>query len=753
MISNSLEETFNRALAIACDFKHDYATLEHLLLALSEDIHAYYIMNKCHANIKQLKLDISAFLLNDMSSMICNSILEPRPTIGFQRVIYKATEHAKSIKQKEITGANVLIEFFTESDSYCVYLLYKHDVNCLEALNHLMNYQSQNNKGQTFSNYGESDYSKTDLNSKVSIHNEVSQKSLLDEYCVNLNQKAIDGEIDKLIGREKEIERTIDILLRRNKNNPLYIGNPGVGKTIIAEGLAMKITNNETPHVLANITIYSLDMGCLLAGTRYRGDFEERLKMIIQKISSDPNAILFIDEIHSIIGAGSTNGSSLDASNLLKPALARGNFRCIGSTTYKEYITNFSKDMALVRRFQTIDISEPSIDDTIDILNGIKHCYEKYYRTKYTAQAIDIAPRLAKRYISDRMLPDTAIDIIDEAGAAHKRSNKHTHINLSDIENAVSSITKIPCQELSYSDTKKIKTLDKTLKKVIFGQDEAIAKLVSCIKLSKAGIRAHNKPIANYLFTGSTGVGKTELAKQLAIHMNMNLARFDMSEYMEAHTISRMIGSPPGYIGYDKGGLLTDIISRHPYSILLLDEIDKAHTEVYNILLQIMDYGCITDATGRIINFKNVIIIMTSNIGKNDNNKGPLGFGNNELDYSTSLEEHFSPEFCNRLDAIITFNHISHQIMKKIITKLITQVQDNVKDTVKLKISPMVIDYLAKIAYSRKFGVRYVERMISSQISEQLAEQILFNKKALKKNNKLLAKMKGKNQIELLSVA
>ncbi|MBQ4874668.1 MAG: AAA family ATPase [Rickettsiaceae bacterium H1] len=751
MISNSLEETLNRALSIAYDLRHQYATLEHLLLSLTEDIHAYYILNKCNANIVKLKEEITSFLSGSipMSSILFDYIVESKPTMGFQRVIYKAMQHAKNIKQKEITGANLLIEFFTESDSYSVYLLYKHNVTCLEVLNHLLNYQGKDNKNQNFSGYVSLN-NETKLNLNNKHHDDMlSSSSILEEYCVNLNKKAIQGGVDKLIGRESEIERTIDVLLRRNKNNPLYVGDPGVGKTAIVEGLALKIVNCEVPAILADMTIYALDMGCLLAGTRYRGDFEERMKIVIQEITSKRNSILFIDEIHTIIGAGSTNGSSLDASNLLKPALARGDFRCIGSTTYKEYNLGFAKDMALARRFQKIDISESSVEETIEILNGIKPYYERYYGTKYTNQAINAAVKLAKRYIGDRMLPDSAVDIIDEVGAYHKRTGNTKPIKLYDIENVVSNITKIPCEQLSCSDNKRIKSLDKLLKKEIFGQDEAIDRLVSCIKLSKAGMRDSKKPIGSYLFAGSTGVGKTELAKQLAKHMNMHLARFDMSEYMESHTVSRMIGSPPGYIGYDKGGLLTDTIARHQYSVLLLDEIEKAHKEVYNVLLQIMDYGCVTDSTGRLVNFNNVIIIMTTNIGGEELNKGPLGFGQNNIDSSKFMEDYFSPEFRNRIDSIITFNHIEREIMNKIVMKLVAQVQHYAEDKVKLKISQEVMDYLTNVAYNKKMGVRYVERMITSKISEKLADKILFDKGKIKKSRMVCAKMKDKNMIEL----
>ena len=749
MLSNSLEETLNRSLSIAYDFHHEYATLEHLLLSLTEDIHAYYILNKCNTNVLKLKEEITVFLANNMSSILFDNILESKPTIGFQRIIHRALQNAKNIGQKEITGANILIEFFTESDSYSVYLLYKHNVTCLEVLNHLLSYQKNNN--QNFPDYLMVNNNKAHFNSKANPSVETLQTSILDEYCVNLNKKAMQGEIDKLIGRENEIERTIDILLRRNKNNPLYVGDPGVGKTAIVEGLALKIVNHEVPAVLANMNIYALDIGSVLAGTKYRGDFEERMKMIIHEITSKNNTVLFIDEIHTIIGAGSTNGSSLDASNLLKPILARGNFRCIGSTTYKEYNGSFAKDAALARRFQKIDISEPSVEDTIKILNGIKPYYERYYDTKYSNQAINIAAKLAKRYISDRMLPDAAVDIMDEVGAYHKRINNKKQIKVNDIEYIVSSITKIPCSRLSCSDNQQIKSLDKLLKKDIFGQDEAIDKLISCIKLSKAELRDSRKPIGSYLFAGSTGVGKTELAKQLAKHMNMHLARFDMSEYMESHSISRMIGSPPGYVGYDTGGLLTDTITRHQYSVLLLDEIEKAHMEIYNILLQIMDYGCVTDTSGRSVNFNNVIIIMTTNIGGDQLSKGPIGFAKNDVDISKAIEDYFSPEFRNRLDSVITFNQIEHDIMKKIVIKLISQIQKYAKDRIKFKVSPQVIDYLADIAYSKKFGVRYVERIINSEISQQLAEKILFEENRVTKDKKgktLFARMVGGNEIE-----
>ncbi len=749
MISSSLEETLNRALSIARKFCHEYTTLEHLLLALTDDIHAYNILNKCNINISTFKSEISRFLVDNMSSILFSNVLESKPTIGFQRVVCKAIQSAKNIGSSEVTGANVLIEFFTESDSYSVYLLYKHNVTCLEVLGHLLNYQASQAKGENFIKYTQAS-NKDIFSTKIRQHSDITTLSSLEEYCVNLNARALEGKIDRLIGRNDEIERTIDILLRRNKNNPLYVGDPGVGKTAIVEGLALKIVNKEVPDVLSKTVIYALDMGCLLAGTRYRGDFEERMKTIIQEISAERNAVLFIDEIHTVIGAGSTNGSYLDAGNLLKPVLASGNFRCIGSTTYKEYSNIFAKDMALTRRFQQIYISEPSFNDTIDILNGIKPYYEKYYKMKYTSNAIFLAVKFAQRYIKDRKLPDSAVDVIDEVGAYCMRTSTHKRINSADIGKVVSNITKIPCSELSCSETRKIKSLAKVLKHEIFGQDEAIDSLVSCIKLSKAGLRDSKKPIGSYLFSGNTGVGKTELARQLAHHMNMHLARFDMSEYMEAHTVARMIGSPPGYVGYDKGGLLTDTIARHQYSVLLFDEIEKAHKEIYGILLQMMDYGCITDSSGRSISFSNVIVIMTTNAGAEESGKGPLGFGQDNLDNSRALEEHFSPEFLNRLDAIINFNDIEQSTMKKIVKKLITKVQNYAKDKVELKVAPEVINYLAKSAYSKKFGVRYAERVITSKISQNLAEKIIFNKASIKKSKTLVARLSNNKEIELL---
>ena len=751
MLSNSLEETLNRALSIAYDFHHEYATLEHLLLSLTEDIHAYYILNKCNINIANLKEEISIFLASEMSNITFDNLLESKPTIGFQRVVYRAVQHAKNIGQNEVNGAHLLIEFFTENDSYSIYLLHRNNVTCLEVLHHLLKYQINGDSVVNLSDYNTaSNNSKVNFTSRTSRTNETMQSSILEEYCVNLNKKAANGEIDKLIGRQAEVERTIDILLRRRKNNPLYVGDPGVGKTAIVEGLALRIIQQDIPQILAGTTIYSLDIGCLLAGTRYRGDFEERMKMVIEEIRNKRKAVLFIDEIHTIIGAGSTNGSSLDASNLLKPALARGDFRCIGATTYKEYNASFAKDMALSRRFQKIDVAEPSIQDTTDILYGIKSYYEKYYDIKYTNQAIDIAAKLAKRYITDRNLPDSAVDILDEVGAYNRRVNHNSSIGVADIENVVANMSKVPCSQISYSDTQRMKTLSKLLKKNIFGQDEAIDKLVDSIKLSKAGLRDPSKPIGNYLFAGTTGVGKTELAKQLAIHMDMHLARFDMSEYMEPHTVSRMIGAPPGYVGYDKGGILTDTISRHQYSVLLLDEIEKAHREVYNILLQIMDYGCVTDSIGRSVNFSNVIVIMTTNAGVEELNKAPFGFGRNETDYLGGLDQHFSPEFRNRLDSIIVFNSIEREEMKNIIMKLITQIQKYVEGKVKLKIAPDVINYLIDVAYSKKYGVRYVERMISTEILQQLADKMLFKKSTFNKNKSIIAKMKDGNHIELI---
>ncbi|QXK91991.1 AAA family ATPase [Neoehrlichia mikurensis] len=735
MLSKSLEASIHKALSIALDFHHEYATLEHLLLALIDDIDVKRILFVCRVSVDRLKTTIINFLRYETMNAINKNIIEVKTTSIFEKVIHRAIIHAHNAGKGEINGANVLVEIFSERDSYSAYFLHEHNVRYSDVINCIAN-------NMCIENLDEHNEFIRDLNNNklvstfpnISKENLVKDNENLELYCINLNHLATQGKIDYVIGRHYELKRTIEILLRRRKNNPLYVGDPGVGKTAIVEGLALKIIEGDVPQQLKSTTIYSLDMGALLAGTRYRGDFEERIKQVIKAIENKKDAILFIDEIHTIIGAGSTSGGSLDASNLLKPALARGLLRCIGATTYKEY-NNFEKDRALSRRYQKIDIDESSIDETIQILNGIKSYYEIYHNVRYTKQAITSAAELSNRYISGRMLPDKAVDVIDEAGVYCKLNNNTDDklVTSSDIENIISRITDIPCSYLFANDMQKVKDLEKNLKNVIFGQDDAILQLVDSIKIAKAGLRNYKKPLASYLFSGPTGVGKTELAKQLAENMGMKLIRFDMSEYMESHTVSRMIGSPPGYVGYDQGGLLTDLVARNQYSVLLLDEIEKAHKDIYNILLQIMDYGYLTDTCGKKVNFYNVVIILTTNAGSDEFSKNIIGFHRDKnFNYSNDdkiIERIFSPEFCNRLDSVISFSYLNSDVIIKIINKFILQLKEQLlKKKVTINIDEASILYLAKIGCNKNYGVRSLENIISRKIKKHLANEILFGR-------------------------
>lgn len=732
VLSKNLEASLHKALSIAFDFHHEYATLEHLLLALTDDIDARRVFYAFRVSIDKLKITIINFLRYEIPTLVDKSISEVKPTAIFERLVHRAIIHAHTSGKSEVTGANILAEILSEKDSYSACFLHEQNIKYVDVLNYTSNnnlYAGEFNIDQEFVKYGEYNKAASNVNKDILKDNET-----LDSYCVNLNESAKKGKIDYVIGRSYELDRTMEVLLRRRKNNPLYVGDPGVGKTAIVEGLALKIIEGDVPEQLKKMVIYSLDMGALLAGTRYRGDFEERIKSVIKAIEAKENAILFIDEIHTIVGAGSTSGGSLDASNLLKPALARGTLRCIGATTYKEYNNNFEKDRALARRYQKINVEESSVSETLRILDGIKSYYESHHQVRYTNQAIKYAAELSDRYISGKMLPDKAVDVIDEAGVYCKLHNTGNRIITgSDIEHIISRITEIPCSNLSFNDLDRIKNLEKNLKKNIFGQDFAISHLVDSIKIAKAGLRNHNKPLASYLFSGPTGVGKTELAKQLANHMGMKLIRFDMSEYMESHAVSKIIGSPPGYVGYDQGGLLTDSISRHQYSVLLLDEIEKAHSDIYNILLQIMDYGCVTDTYGKKVNFHNVVIILTTNAGAFELNRNSMGFIRNRNfnhgDNEKAIERIFSPEFRNRLDAVISFSSLDQKVMLLVVQKFIFQLKEQLaKKNVHIDVADDVLMYLAQSSYNDAYGVRNIENIISKKVRKYLAEEILFGR-------------------------
>jgi ATP-dependent Clp protease ATP-binding subunit ClpA len=744
MLSKNLEVSLHRALSLARDFHHEYATLEHLLLSLSEDPDANSVMHGCGVNLPLLCDKLKNFLHHELAALITETATETKPTAGFQRVVHRAAIHVHAAGKKEVTGANVLAEIFSERESYAVFFLTEQGITCLDVMNFIshgvVKYDNcATDAAAPIAPIPEAE-EKEEEEKKPEVQNTSREQgqssSALANYCVNLNKLSEEGKIDILIGREMEIERTIEILCRRSKNNPLYVGEPGVGKTAIAEGLALRITRHAVPDILKNAVIFSLDMGALLAGTRYRGDFEERIKAVIKEIEKLPSAILFIDEIHTIIGAGATSGGSLDASNLLKPALARGAFRCIGSTTHKEFQAHFERDRALVRRFQKIIVEAPSIENTIKILRGLKPYYEEHHNVHYTASALEAAVVLSDRYINDRQLPDKAIDVIDEAGAHQKLlpSTKQRHtITVKDIEEIISKIVHIPAKSLSTDDSRKLQNLEKELAQVIFGQDRAIEELASALKMARAGLRNHKKPIGSYLFSGPTGVGKTELAKQLAYLMNMELLRFDMSEYMEQHSVARLLGSPPGYVGFDQGGLLTDAISKSPYSVLLLDEIEKAHPDIYNVLLQVMDYGRLTDHNGRTVNFCNTIIIMTTNAGASEMSKAPIGFGRESRidEDKDAINRLFSPEFRNRLDAVIPFEPLNTDVVRVVVDKFVKQLEAQLADRgVKIEISPDACEYLGRKGYDRENGARPLERIIEGKIKKPLSNEILFGKLA-----------------------
>ena len=726
--SRSLEQSLHRALALANERHHEYATLEHLLLALIDDQDASAVMRACNVDLDKLRRSLTAYLESELENLITDGAEDSKPTAGFQRVIQRAVIHVQSSGREEVTGANVLVAIFAERESHAAYFLQEQDMTRYDAVNYI-SHGIAKRPGLSESRPVRGVEEEADTKGG----DEPKKKGdALEAYCVNLNKKAKDGKIDPLIGRDSEINRTIQVLCRRQKNNPLFVGEAGVGKTAIAEGLARRIIHGEVPDVLKNATVFALDMGTLLAGTRYRGDFEERLKQVIKEIEAYPGAIMFIDEIHTVIGAGATSGGAMDASNLLKPALASGTIRCIGSTTYKEYRQYFEKDRALVRRFQKIDINEPTVEDAIAILKGLKPYFEEYHKLKYTNEAIKAAVELSSRYIHDRKLPDKAIDVIDESGAAQMllpEGRRKKTIGIKEIETTISTMARIPPKTVSKDDAEVLKHLEHTLKTVVYGQDKAIDALSASIKLARAGLREPEKPIGCYLFSGPTGVGKTEVAKQLAASLGVELIRFDMSEYMERHTVSRLIGAPPGYVGFDQGGLLTDGVDQHPHCVLLLDEIEKAHPDLFNVLLQVMDHGKLTDHNGKSVDFRNVILIMTTNAGASDMAKSAYGFTRTkrEGDDTEAINRMFTPEFRNRLDATITFAHLSQDVIAKVVEKFVLQLEAQLGDrNVTIELSDEASRWLIANGYDELMGARPMARVIQEHIKKPLADEVLF---------------------------
>ena len=728
--SRGLEKALHQAMNLARERNHEFATLEHLLLALTDDRETIAVLTGCDVDVDALKSDLEDFINEELDSLIVANGQDARPTAAFQRVIQRAVIHVQSSGREEVTGANVLVAIFAERESHAAYFLEQQDMSRLDAVNFISHGITKSGASEDRKVRGAEDGSEG--NGEGGGRGENAKSSALADFCIDLNAKARAGKIDPLIGRDAELRRTIQILCRRSKNNPLYVGDAGVGKTAIAEGLARKIVEGDVPEVLKEAVIYALDMGSLLAGTRYRGDFEERLKAVMKELEKLPNSVLFIDEIHTMIGAGATSGGALDASNLLKPALASGAIRCIGSTTYKEYRQFFEKDRALVRRFQKIDVNEPSIPDAIEIVKGLRPYFEEFHKIKYTDEALTAAVELSARYINDRKLPDKAIDVIDETGASQMLltpDQRKSVIDVADIEATIATIARIPPKSVSKSDAEMLGSLESNLKTVVFGQDVAITALASAIKLARAGLREPEKPIGSYLFTGPTGVGKTEAAKQLADTLGVELLRFDMSEYMERHTVSRLIGAPPGYVGFDQGGLLTDGVDQHPHCVVLLDEIEKAHPDLYNILLQVMDHGKLTDHNGKSVDFRNVILIMTSNAGAMDLQKAPIGFGRKreQGDDEEAINRLFTPEFRNRLDAIISFAPLPREVVRRVVEKFVLQLEGQLAERgVTINLTPEAADWLAEHGYDERMGARPLGRVIQEYVKKPLAEQVLF---------------------------
>ncbi|MEQ1864916.1 MAG: ATP-dependent Clp protease ATP-binding subunit ClpA [Micropepsaceae bacterium] len=729
--SKSLQNTLHRAMALANERTHEYATLEHLLLALIDDQDATAVMRACNVDVEALRRTLITYVDTDLATLIVNDGEDAKPTAGFQRVVQRAVIHVQSSGREEVTGANILVAIFAERESHAAYFLTEQNMTRYDAVSYISHGIAKRPGASEARPVRGADEEGEDGEKPVKQGTEA-----LEAYCVNLNNKSRSGKIDPLIGREPEVERTIQILCRRQKNNPLLVGEPGVGKTAIAEGLARKIVNNEVPDVLKDCTIFALDMGALIAGTRYRGDFEERLKNVVKELEQFKGAILFIDEIHTVIGAGATSGGAMDASNLLKPALQSGTLRCMGSTTYKEFRQHFEKDRALARRFQKIDVGEPTVPDAIKILKGLKPYFETYHKVRYTGDAIKAAVELSAKYINDRKLPDKAIDVIDETGASQMllpEGKRKKVIGVKEIEDVIAKMARIPSKTVSKNDAESLRDLEMNMKHVVFGQDDAIKQLSAAIKMARAGLRDPEKPIGSYLFSGPTGVGKTEVARQLAKIMGVELLRFDMSEYMERHSVSRLIGAPPGYVGFDQGGLLTDGVDQHPHCVLLLDEIEKAHADLFNILLQVMDHGKLTDHNGKKIDFRNVVLIMTTNAGASDAAKESIGFGRGrrEGEDTEAIKKLFTPEFRNRLDAVIGFAALSPVIIERVVEKFVLQLEAQLSDrNVTFELSPEATRWLAETGYDEAFGARPLGRVIQDTIKKPLADEILFGKLA-----------------------
>ncbi|KXF77379.1 ATP-dependent Clp protease ATP-binding subunit ClpA [Paramesorhizobium deserti] len=732
--SPSLERALHQALTIANERHHEYATLEHLLLALIDDQDAGAVMRACNVDLEHLRRTVTDYVDRELDNLVTGYDEDSKPTAAFQRVIQRAVIHVQSSNREEVTGANVLVAIFAERESHAAYFLQEQQMTRYDAVNYISHGISKRPGAAETRIPRGAEGSGEDHQAPEQEEGAKKKQDALTAYCVNLNEKAKAGRIDPLIGRDAEISRTIQVLCRRSKNNPLYVGDPGVGKTAIAEGLAKRIVEGDVPNVLLNATIFALDMGTLLAGTRYRGDFEERLKQVVKELEEYPGAVLFIDEIHTVIGAGATSGGAMDASNLLKPALSSGAIRCIGSTTYKEFRQFFEKDRALVRRFQKIDVNEPSIPDAIEIMKGLKPYFEDFHKVRYTVEAIKTAVELSARYINDRKLPDKAIDVIDETGASQMllpATKRKKTIGVKEIEATIATMARIPPKSVSKDDEAVLSNLDAELKRVVYGQDLAIEALSASIKLARAGLREPDKPIGSYLFSGPTGVGKTEVAKQLASSLGVELLRFDMSEYMERHTVSRLIGAPPGYVGFDQGGLLTDGVDQHPHCVLLLDEIEKAHPDLFNILLQVMDHGKLTDHNGKQIDFRNVILIMTTNAGAADLAKAAIGFGSSrrEGDDMEAINRLFTPEFRNRLDAIIPFSALPVPVIHQVVQKFVLQLEAQLADRgVTFELTEDAIAWLADKGYDERMGARPLARVIQEHIKKPLADEVLFGK-------------------------
>ena len=757
--SSSLEKALHQALTLANERAHEYATLEHLLLALMDDKDAAAVMRACNVNVRQLKQTITEYIDTELENLITGYDEDAKPTSGFQRVIQRAVIHVQSSGREEVTGANVLIAIFAERESHAAYFLQEQDMTRYDAVNYVSHGIAKRPGSAERRSVRGAEDGEENANAEAEGEDNKKGQDALSAYCVDLNQKAKDGKIDILIGRQKEIDRTIQVLCRRSKNNPLYVGDPGVGKTAIAEGLAKRIVEGDVPEVLLDSTIFSLDMGTLLAGTRYRGDFEERLKQVVKELEEFDGAILFIDEIHTVIGAGATSGGAMDASNLLKPALSSGAIRCMGSTTYKEYRQFFEKDRALVRRFQKIDVNEPSVPDAIEIMKGLKPYYEEFHKVEYSDDAIKAAVELSARYINDRKLPDKAIGVVDETGASRMllaEDKRKKTVDVEDIEQTIATMARIPPKSVSKDDATVLQNLEKDLKRVVYGQDLAIEALSSSIKLARAGLREPEKPIGSYLFSGPTGVGKTEVAKQLAVSLGVELLRFDMSEYMERHTVSRLIGAPPGYVGFDQGGLLTDGVDQHPHCVVLLDEIEKAHPDLFNILLQVMDHGKLTDNNGKSVDFRNVILIMTTNAGAADMARAAIGFGSSKRtgDDLEAINKLFTPEFRNRLDAIVPFGPLPQPVINKVVQKFVLQLEAQLAErNVTFDLKPKATKWLAEKGYDEQMGARPLGRVIQEHIKKPLANEVLFGK--LKDGGTVVVdveKVDGKDKLKLTSV-